>query len=128
MKLENILEVILIIAILFIVATLPTIIINRQYLLDNKSICGGSQWLTLEQKEKECKCYSSELKESEYIKNKIETPVDKAVIPLLIMSFIIFITTLFNKIKYKERIRIRVLSLILLALNIIMFFVPTVVK
>ena len=64
--------------------------------------------------------------ESEYIKNKIETPVDKAVIPLLIMSFIIFITTLFNKIKYKERIKIRVLSLILLALNIIMFFVPTV--
>ena len=126
MKFENILEVILIIAILFLVATLPTIIINRQYLLDNKSICGGSQWLTSEQYEQKCKCYSSELKESEYIKNKIETPVDKAVIPLLIMSFIIFLTTLFNKIKYKERIKIRVLSLILLALNIIMFFVPTV--
>ena len=128
MKLENILEVILIIAILFMVATLPTIIINRQYLLENISVCGGSKWLTSETYEKDCKCYNSELKESKYIIKKIENPVEKTVIPLFIMSFIIFMTTLFNNIKYKEKIKIRVLSLILLILNIITFFAPVVLN
>ena len=54
--------------------------------------------------------------------------LEKTVIPLFIISFIIFMTTLFNNIKYKERIKTRAISLILLILNIIMFFIPTVIK
>lgn len=128
MKLEKIIEILLIIVILFLVATMPTIIINRQYLLDNKSICGGSQWLTSETYEKECKCYSSEIKEANYIKENIEYPVDKATIPLLIVSFIIFMTTLFKGIKYKNTNKIRILSMIVFILELIMFFVPTVIN
>lgn len=128
MKLEKILEIILVIAIFILVATLPTIIINRMYLLENKSVCSGSKWLTAEDKSTNCKCYSSEIKEANYIKENIEYPVDKATIPLLIFSFVIFMTTLLKKIKYKNTNKIRILSMIVFMLELIMLFVPTVIN